>query len=370
MPGLVARCVEHMDARLNAPRRPLEADGAPADRRATKPAAIAAGIGALIVAAGAAGFLVTSFIPDGGVRQAERATVALTTTLDSGATVAGTGVILTSNGEVVTSYNVVNGAVSIAADVSGSTSRYAATTFALSPINGVAVLQLLNATGLPSASIGTSSHVKVGDHVTAVGRSATRAGTASDSQGAVVALGQTIIAADPDGASPETLQGLIAFNTPLPGNGTGGPLIDTSGRLIGLDVTAAGTGQPGAGASGQAFAVPIDRVLAIVHDVNTHTDAPDILQGHGAYLGIAIRDSATPPGAMVVAVGPGTPAEVAGIAPQDVIVSVDGNAVDSVVALRAQLQRHHGGDYVVVGWTDPADHHHIAAVQLAAATFT
>jgi S1-C subfamily serine protease len=185
-----------------------------------------------------------------------------------------------------------------------------------------------------------------------------------------VALGQTIVAADPDGASPETLQGLIAFSAPLPGNVGGGPLIDTSGKLIGLDVTSALAAQEAAGTTGEAFAIPIDRVLSIVHDVNTHTEAPDILQGHGAYLGIEVRDSAAPPGALVVVVGPGTPAEVARIAPQDVIVSIDGLGIDSVAALHAQLQRHHGGDYVVVGWIDPAGHQHIAAVQLAAATFT
>jgi S1-C subfamily serine protease len=336
----------------------------------TRPRATAAAIGALIVAAGAGGFLVTSLIPDGALSQAERATVALTTTLDNGATVAGTGVILTSGGEVVTTYNVVNGAVSIAADVSGSASRYAATTFALSPTNGVAVLQLLNASGLPSASIGTSSHVKVGDHVTAIGGTARSGGTAPDRQGAVVALGQTIVAADPDGASPETLHGLIAFNSPLPRSGSGGALIDTSGRLIGLDVTSALAPQETAGGGGVAFAVPIDRVLSIVHDVNTHTEAPDILQGHGAYLGIEVHESATPPGALVVAVGPGTPAQVARIGRQDVIVSIDGVGVGSVAALRAQLQRHRGGDYVVVGWIDPAGHRHTAAVQLAAATFT
>jgi S1-C subfamily serine protease len=359
-----------MDAKVSAPRRPLEAEGAPAGSRVTRPSVIAAAIGALIVAGGAAGFLVTSLIPGGGVGQAERATVALTTTLETGATVAGTGVILTATGEVVTSYNVVNGAVSIAADVSGTATRYAATTFALSPTNGVAVLQLLNATGLTSASIGTSSRVEVGDHVTAIGRTAGRGGTDADIQGAVVALGQTIVATEPDGANPETLKGLIAFNAPLPGNGTGGPLIDTSGKLIGLDVTSAGSPQQAADTAREAFAIPIDRVKAIVHDVNTHTEAPDILQGHGAYLGIEVRDSRTPPGALVITVGPGTPAEVAGIAPQDVIVSIDGVGVDSVVSLRAQLQRHHGGDYVVVGWTDPAEHRHKATVQLAAATFT
>jgi S1-C subfamily serine protease len=370
MPRLVARWVEHMDARLNAPRRPLEAGDAPADSTVTRPRATAAAIGALIVAAGAGGFLVTSLLPDGGLGQAERATVALTTTLDSGAKVAGTGVILTSSGEVVTTYNVVNGAVSIAADVSGSASRYAATTFALSPTNGIAVLQLLNASGLPSASIGTSTHVKVGDHVTAIGSTAQSAGTAADTQGAVIALGQTIVAADPDGASPETLQGLIAFSAPLPGYGSGGALIDTSGKLIGLDVTPAPTAHEAAGTAGEAFAIPIDRVLSIVHDVNTHTEAPDILQGHGAYLGIEVHESATPPGALVVAVGPGTPAAVARIGPRDVIVSIDGVGVDSVAALHALLQRHHGGDYVVVGWIDPAGHRHTATVQLAAATFT
>lgn len=366
MPGPVARWVEHMDARLNAPRRPLEAGGAPADNLVTRPRATAAAIGVLIVAAGAGGFLVTSLIRDGGVGQAERATVALTTTLHSGAKVAGTGVILTSSGEVVTAYNVVNGAVSIAADVSGNASQYAATTFALSPTNGVAVLQLLNASGLPSATIGSSSRVKVGDHVTAIGMTSRSAATAAGAQGAVVALGQTIAA----GAGPDALQGLIAFSAPLPRDGAGGPLIDTSGRLIGLDVTPAPDAHQPGGADGEGFAIPIDRVLSIVHDVNTHTDAPDILQGHSAYLGIQVRDSAAPPGALVVMVGPGTPAQVARIAPQDVIVSIGGVRIDSVAALRAQLQRHHGGDYVVVGWIDPAGHRHTATVQLAAATFT
>jgi serine protease Do len=355
-----------MDGKLNVLQPPLEGGGAPTGRRVARPSAIAAAIGALIVAGGAAGFVVSSLIPGGGVGQAERAIVALTTTFESGATVAATGVILTPTGEVVTSYSYVHGAVSIAADLTGGTSRFAATTFALSPTNGVAVLQLLNATGLPSASIGASSHVVVGDHVTAIGRTAAGA-TVADSQGAVVALGQTIVAADPNGASPETLKGLIAFNAPLPGDGAGGPLVDTSGRLIGLDVTAS-DGAPGAG--GETFAIPIDRVMSIVHDVNTHTESPDILQGHGAYLGIEVRDSAAPPGALVVAVGPGTPAEVAGIAGGDVIVSVDGVGVNSVVALRDQLQRHRGGDYVVVGWLDMSRHHRTASVQLAAATFT
>jgi S1-C subfamily serine protease len=109
--------------------------------------------------------------------------------------------------------------------------------------------------------------------------------------------------------------------------------------------------------------------MSIIHDVNTHTPNPVILQGHGAYLGIDIQDSVSPPGALIISVQPGTPAQVAGMLAQDVIVAVNNVGVDSVVALRDQLQQRQGGDYVSVRWLDPSGHVHNATVQLAAATF-
>jgi S1-C subfamily serine protease len=326
---------------------------------------IAAAIGALILASAAAGYLVTALGPQGGVAAAGHWAVALTTTLETGATVTGTGVIVSSSGEVVTSYNVVNGAVSIAATVGDGGPRYAATTFALSPTEGVAVLQLLDAKGLPSAAMGDSSRVSVGDHVTAVGGAGN--GTTADSQGAIVALGQSSVTSDPSGASSESLQGLIEYNAPLPFEGAGGPLVDTSGNLIGLSV--ADAQQRATLTSGISYAIPVNLVMSVVHDVNTHTPNPAILQGHGAYLGIETSDSANPPGALIIAVQPGTPAQVAGMVAQDVIVAVNDVGVDSVLALRAQLQRHQGGDYVSVRWLDPAGRSHNATVQLAAATF-
>jgi S1-C subfamily serine protease len=357
-----------MDRTAQAPLRPSDGEDAPARGRVARPRVIAAAIATLIAVSAAAGFLVTMLAPAGGVGQAGRSVVALTTTLVSGATVTGTGVILTASGEVVTSYGVVNGAVSIAAAVAGTGSHYAATTFALDPTDGVAVLQLLDATGLPSASVGISAGVAVGDHVTALGGPGP-GGAVAQSQGAVTALGRTTAAAGLGGTAPETLNTLITFNATLPRDGAGGPLVSTSGSVIGLDV--AGTGRPAQSASGtgNGFAIPIGRVLAIVHDVVTHTPSPNILEGHGAFLGIDVQDSAAPPGAVIVAVQPGTPAEVAGLAAGDVIVSIDGIGVGSVLALRGELQRFTGGDRVVVGWTDPGRREHSESVQLAAATF-
>lgn len=326
---------------------------------------IAAAIGLLVVISAAAGYLVTMLGPQGGVVAAGHWSVALTTTLDTGATVTGTGVIVSSSGEVVTSYNVVNGAVSIAATVGDGGPHYAATTFALSPTNGVAVLQLLDAKGLPSAGIGDSSRVTVGDHVTAVGGAGQR--TPVDLQGAVVGLGKTSVTTDPNGGGAETLSGLIEYNAPLPDDGAGGPLVDTSGNVIGLNI--ANAEERAATTSGIAYAIPVNLVMSIVHDVNTHTQNPAILQGHGAYLGIEVRDSVSPPGAVIISVEPGTPAQVAGLAAQDVIVGINNVGVDSVVALRDQLQRHRGGDYVSVRWLDPAGQVHNVTVQLAAASF-
>ena len=186
-------------------------------------------------------------------------------------------------------------------------------------------------------------------------------------QGAVVGLGQASVTSDPSGASSESLQGLIEYNAPLPLGGAGGPLVDTSGNLIGVSV--ADAQQRATLVPGVSYAIPVNLVMSVVHDVNTHTPNPAILQGHGAYLGIETSDSVTPAGALIILVEPGTPAQVAGMVAQDVIVAVNNVGVNSVIALRDQLQRHQGGDYVSVRWLDPAGHSHNATVQLAAATF-
>jgi serine protease Do len=329
----------------------------PVERPGRRLSALTLGIALLATAGAAAGFIVTGVI-GAGVSQAGRWVVGLKTTLADGATISGTGVVLTASGEVVTTYGVVDGAVSIAAQVNGG-SRYAASTFALDPDADVAVLQLLNAAHLPRASVGSSTNLGLGDDVTAIGVASTSSGT-MDSEGAITELGARTDAALPGTSDAPNLAGLIQFNAPLPPNGTGGPLVDGSGDVVGLDAGTAG---------GAAVAIPVERVLSIVREVDSHTPDPEILQGHGAYLGIEVQDSTAPPGARITEVAPGTPAGIVGIAPSDVIVSIDRVAVRSARGLTSLLAHYRGGDRVVVGWLDPSGRLRSATTQLAAATF-
>jgi S1-C subfamily serine protease len=331
----------------------------PAARPSRRLSAVALGVIMLAVGGAAVGFLVTG-ISAGGVNRAGQWVVGLRTTLDSGATITGTGIVLTASGQVVTTYGVVDGAVSIAAQVNGG-SRYAASTFALDPSSDVAVLQLLNAADVSSAGIGNSSDLGLGDAVTAIGFASIDGGTAVDSPRAVTGLESTTDAALSGTSDSPTLDGLIECNAPLPERGAGGPLVDASGALVGLDTGTIGSA---------TLAIPIDRVLSIVSEVDAHKTDPAILEGHGAYLGIEVQDSTAPPGARITDVAPGTPAQIVGIAPSDVIVSIDGAPVESIRGLSVILSRYSGGDHVVVDWLDPDGHLHSATTQLAAATFT
>src|SRR5579862_9487479 len=100
----------------------------PVARPRRRVSAVTLGIALLAAGGAAVGFVVTG-VTGAGVNEADQWVVGLTTTLASGATISGTGVVLTASGQVVTTYGVVDGAVSIAARLNGG-SRYAASTFA------------------------------------------------------------------------------------------------------------------------------------------------------------------------------------------------------------------------------------------------
>ena len=108
---------------------------------------------------------------------------------------AGTGMILTSNGEILTNNHVVNGATSITVTVASTGKSYRADVVGTDPTDDVAVIQLRNASGLTTAKVGDSSGVKVGDAVVGVGN-AGGTGTLRASAGAVTALNQSITATD------------------------------------------------------------------------------------------------------------------------------------------------------------------------------
>src|SRR5882757_4996946 len=303
-----------------------------------------------------------------------------------GAEAAGTGMVLTSSGEVLTNNHVVEGATSIKVTIVTTGATYTAKVVGTDPTDDVAVIQLQNASGLQTAKIGDSSDVKAGDAVTAVGNAGGTGGTPSAAKGSVTATGQTLTASDENGSNVETLTGMIEINANVVAGDSGGPLYDADGNVIGMD-TAASTSSPsyggganpgggansggansggansGTGATTVAYAIPIDKATSIADQIESGHETSTIHIGYPAFLGVSLQDSFN--GSVVAAVGANTPAAQAGLQAGDVITSVDGKAITSASSLSTVISGHNPGDKVKVAWTDTAGQSHTATITLA-----
>jgi S1-C subfamily serine protease len=275
---------------------------------------------------------------------------------------AGTGVVLTPNGEVVTNNHVVDGATSITVTVADTGQTFPAAVVGTDPTEDVAVLQLRGASGLHTAPIGDSASVAVGDEVVALGNAGGVGGKPDVVTGTVVALDQTITATDESGANPETLSGLIQTDAPLQPGDSGGPLVDRSGRVVGLD-TAASAGRRFRFGGTAGFAIPIAQVRSIAGQIVSGHASSTVHLGVSGFLGVVLApDSGS--GAVVDGVQPGSAAEAAGLAPGDTITSVDHQATPTPDALSSLIKQHHAGAKVSLGWTDTANGRHTATVTL------
>ena len=285
-----------------------------------------------------------------------------------GGSAAGTGIVLTSSGVVLTNNHVVQGATGISVTDVGNGKTYSATVMGTDVSADVAVIKLTGASGLSTARIGSSASVAVGEAVVALGNAGGQGGTPSASSGSVTALDQSITASDASAGTAEQLTGLIQTDATLQAGDSGGPLVDASGRVVGIDTAASSSFQFDAGST-QSFAVPIDQAMSIARQIEAGQGSSTVHIGPSAFLGVQIGQSrfgsSNGSGAPVVGVVSGTPAAQAGIAAGDVITSVDGQSVDSPSTLSGILGQHHPGDRVQVGWTDTSGQQHTATVQLA-----
>src|SRR5579872_4333653 len=180
--------------------------------------------------------------------------VDVTSTLGlEGATAMGTGIVLTSNGEILTNNHVVNGATSVSVTDIGNGKTYKATVVGYNESHDVAVLQLSGASGLTTATTGNSSTVKVGDNVVGLGNAGGKGGTPSVAPGTVTNLNQSITASDEGGGSSEQLSGLIQTNANIQPGDSGGPLVNSYGQIIGMDTAASSSGSGSTGSGGNGF---------------------------------------------------------------------------------------------------------------------
>jgi S1-C subfamily serine protease len=267
-----------------------------------------------------------------------------------GAAAAGTGIVLSSSGEILTNNHVIRGATTIDVVVPGTGRTYKATVTGYDVSRDIAVLQLEGASGLKTATLGDSSTVAVGDAVTALGN-AGGTGSLVRASGTVTRLDASITANDDSGGT-ETLTGLIETNANVQPGDSGGPLLDANGRVVGVDTAASSTGGGYAAYSQTTagYAVPIDTALEIVDQIESGDGPSTVHVGGTAFLGVTLQQR--PDGGVAIAdVVSGGAADDAGLAAGDTITGVDGQSVSSSSDVSTALLAKHPGDTVTVGFT-------------------
>lgn len=262
----------------------------------------------------------------------------------------GTGFIVRSDGILVTNYHVVERAQRITVTTSGDDPEsYPARVIGGDPQADLAVLQI-DAEGLPTVTFGVSEDLSLGQQVIAIGYALALEGGPTVTTGVVSALDRTITVPDANcdqcDNGRRTYSDVVQTDAAInPGN-SGGPLVDLSGRVIGIN-TAGSTDAENIG-----FAIAIDAAVPTIQAAEADPAGPV------AYLGVNTVD-VTPAlviqqglgvdsGVFVVAIAPGSAAEKAGIRAGDVIVSFDGQEVTESKVLGGLVRDHEPGDKVEV----------------------
>ncbi len=265
----------------------------------------------------------------------------------------GTGMVLTSDGEVVTNHHVVEGATSVKVKVMSTGTTYTAKVVGTDTKDDVAVLQLVGASGLDTVTTDTDG-IAVGDAVTAVG-DANGASSFSAAAGTVLAKNQTITTQSEGSAQGERLTGLLQISSDVISGDSGGATYDKDGEVVGM-TTAASSGS----ADVVGYAVPIAKVLRVADDLESGVTSSRYDYGYPAFLGIGLGDTSS----TVQGVYPSTPAAQAGIEAGDTVTAIDGTSVSTSAALRTAVAAHSPGDRISVTWTDTNGTSHTATVTL------
>ncbi|MFB4309132.1 S1C family serine protease [Actinomadura sp. GTD37] len=272
----------------------------------------------------------------------------------SGTRAAGTGIVLTAAGLVLTNNHVIKGATAIKGTDTDNRRTYPAEVVGYDHAGDIAVIRLTGATGLKTAAFASASRVDVGDVVTAVGNAGGKGGSPAVVTGKITALEQAVTARDDSSGTSERLTGLIETNAPIKPGDSGGPLLDTRGKVIGIN-TAASAGLTTKGAEPKkdhrGYAIPSDRALETARRIQRGEASSTVHIGRTAMLGVKVRSNGRSPGALVAEVVPGTPAEAAGIPVGAAIVAFADGVVDSPTALTSMMLAHHPGDAVRIEWT-------------------
>ena len=250
------------------------------------------------------------------------------------ATAQGSGFVYDASGHIVTNAHVVEGATSIEVELANG-KTYDATLVGSDESTDLAVVKVdAPASQLHPLALANSSAVEVGDGVVAIGSPFGLSETVT--AGIVSALNRQI-----DSPNGFTIPGAIQTDAAINHGNSGGPLLDLSGKVVGVNAQIESDSGDNAGVG---FAIPSNTVKTVVAQIVSGG------QVEHAYLGVSIGDAAGA-GALVEQVQSGSPAAKAGLAKGDVVTAVDGHSVADAAALTAAVGGHAPGDHVTVSYT-------------------
>jgi S1-C subfamily serine protease len=292
---------------------------------------------------------------------------------------AGTGMVLSKDGLVLTNNHVIADSTKIAVTVATTGKTYEASLVGSDSSKDVAVLNLKDASNLQTATIDDDA-VSVGDDITAVGNSE-GGGQLQAADGTVTDLGASITTPAQGTEDSETLGGMIQVQADIVSGDSGGALLDDEGEVVGMN-TAASTGS----ATVTGFAIPIESALSTAESIIDGDQTSTNTLGYPAFLGIGVGQSdesgqsgqqdqsgqqghygsaSQADGAIVAGVYEDTPAAEVGLSDCDTITAIGSTRITDGTALSEAISEHKPGDTVSVTWTDTEGQSHTAEVTLA-----
>jgi putative serine protease PepD len=296
-------------------------------------------------------------------------TVSITVTTQQGQD-EGTGVIIRSDGMIMTNNHVVSSA-SGGGQISvkfNDGKKVSADIVGTDPATDLAVIKASGVSGLKPVTFGNSDQLQVGDPVVAIGSPLGLEGSVTS--GIISALHRTLSESGEDqqqqqpgipgfgrqqprggGSGGTAIGDAIQTDAAInPGN-SGGPLVNGSGQVIGIN-TAIATSGGGNGNIGVGFAIPIDTAKQVSEQLIKTGKATH------AYLGVTLSDAVgAQQGALVASVQSGTPAASSGLKEGDIVTQVDGKAIDGADALSAAIRGHSPGDKIALTYVRDGQKH-------------
>ena len=236
----------------------------------------------------------------------------------------GTGIIISSDGDVVTNAHVVENATEVRVVLNGETEPRKAKVLAADAGNDLALVRIDNITGLTAATFADPESLAVGDQVVAVGYALDLDGGASVTSGIISALNRTM--QNEDGA----LNALIQTDAAISSGNSGGPLINMEGHVVGVN-TAVYRSTETSAANNIGFAISVGEVKRVIEVLRSEAGGEKRAQG---YLGIALSDRTDGGvGAVVSEVAADSPAETSGLKVRDIILQVNDQPITGQGAL-------------------------------------